>query len=360
MKTVDTYELEPGMILARDVHLMDGISRVLLLKKGTCLTIGFIDKLINMDIRSVLIADGHDDDVQISSVLTEQQKDREIGEIKKVIHNKDFKKHNLTGEDIDCLDDVSSRLVNIVLESDDLKIGISELKAHDDYTYHHSLSVAVISIAIGIGLGLEKETLRRLGLSALLHDIGKLMIDTNLMNKPGKLSEDEFYIVSRHPLFGAQYLFKHGLKDQDVIGGVKLHHERFDGTGYPYRYKGEQIPLFARIIAVADVYDALTSNRSYRKPNQTYEAFEFIMGGVGSHFDMNVVQAFAMKISPYPNGSLVKLSNGEVAIVVEENPNHPLRPVVRVINTGVVYDLGNDISLVNITLVGSVNEYSNA
>lgn len=359
MRIVETYNLESGMVLARDIYLLDGLNKVLLLKKGMTLTNKYIEKLENMRISGVFVRDGINDDVEVSSVLSEEQKEKAIDDIKEVFDKNGKRKQDIELNDIQKLDELSKEIVNIVLCSDTTKIGITELKSYDDYTYHHSLSVAVLSVAIGIGMGLDEDQLEKLGLSAILHDIGKLMIDVSLINKPYRLTPDEFITVSQHSKFGGEYLQRLNLVDADVYSGVLYHHEKLNGTGYPYGIKGKAIPLFARIIAVADVYDALTSNRPYRKPAQPFEAFEYIMGGVDSHFDFEVVQAFAKKIAPYPNGSCVHLSNGDVGIVIDTNPDFPLRPMVKSIHSGDVYKLWEDSSFINITVLGSWGEFDN-
>lgn len=185
------------------------------------------------------------------------------------------------------------------------------------------------------------------------------MVGLELINKPGRLTDEEFELVKKHTLFGGEYLKSHDLVDFDVYNGVLMHHEKYDGTGYPFGLKGENIPLFGRIIAVADVYDALTSNRSYRPAKEPSEAFEFLLGGADSHFDVNMVRAFSKKIAPYPIGSIVGLSNGDTGLVINVNPDYPLRPEVRSMIDGRMYRLWDDKEEINITVLGDLVKVEN-
>jgi len=209
----------------------------------------------------------------------------------------------------------------------------------------------VISIAIGTALDLNKNELCNLGVCGMLHDVGKVEIPIELILKPAKLTKDEYDIVKTHASLGANYIIGNKEINNEVYLGVVSHHEKFDGTGYPNGLKKEEIPLFGRIIAVADVYDALTANRAYRKPIKPFEAIEYIMGGVGTSFDYKVVKAFLKKIEPYPIGACVILSDGRRGSIVKGNNNDPLRPVVKLIgDKEEILDLHNDFNLNNIVI----------
>ncbi|MCL2578596.1 MAG: HD-GYP domain-containing protein [Oscillospiraceae bacterium] len=218
-------------------------------------------------------------------------------------------------------------------------VSVLNLKSHDDYTYHHSMSVAALTIAIGQQMGFNKETLQRLGKCAMLHDIGKISIPTELINKPSRLLPEEFATMKGHSTAGHGYLTQ-TFGDEDLLQGVVQHHERVDGSGYPYGAKKENIHPWSKIISVADVYDALTSNRSYRTASSPGDAIEFLMGGVGKDFDFDVVECFLQKVEIYPIGSKVQLSTGQLAVVY--NSENKLRPVVRVLSTGDILDLYRD------------------
>ena len=358
MKFVRNYQLKPDMVLARDLHLFDSdTNKVLLLRKGVKLAKAHISKLMSIGISGAFIRDGVGDDFELKTLLRDDEKIKAVLEIKDVFDNSLSGNAKVTDFEVQKVQDVANNLVESIMTNEGVRIGIGDLKSYDDYLYFHSLSVAVVSIAIGTEMKLPPEQLRKLGLAALLHDIGKTNISKEIINKPGTLTSAEFEEIKKHPKLGAEHLRESVLIDDDIILAVECHHERWDGSGYPYKLSGKVIPLFARIIAVADVYDALTSNRPYREPNQPNDAFEYIIGSAHVYFDGAVVDAFLRKIEPYPIGSVVRLSNGEVGIVINTFDELPLRPTVKIIKSGAVYDLQDVIRYRNLTILGLYAEY---
>lgn len=351
-------DLKINMELARDLHLFDKKSnKVKLLRKGVKLNLDYILKLKDLEIVGVYIKDGIGDDLEIKSLINDMQKVQTIYEIKNIFENCYSGGEPMTTNDVDRLQDIADNLVESVEENKNLRISIGNLKSYDDYTYHHSLSVSVIALAIGTQMGLSFEALKKLGLCALLHDIGKTDISVDIINKPGKLTEEEFIEIKTHPLRGGDYLYARQLIDKEVYEGIISHHEHWDGTGYPFGLKGEEIPLFARIISVADVYDALTSNRPYRMPNTPNDAVEYIMAGAYNQFDFDCVHAFLKRIEPYPIGSCVRLSNGKIGYIINTDDEVPLRPTVKTLDDGTVYDLERNRKLINITILGYYGEF---
>lgn len=246
------------------------------------------------------------------------------------------------------LDTVVDQLVDTLASDKKSLVNIADLKSYDDYTYHHSLSVAVLSLAIGQSLGFQSKQLKLLGRTAMLHDIGKTAIPIEIINKPARLEPEEFEKIKTHAPEGYQYLMRGHIGEKQLLEGVLHHHERFDGTGYPKGLSGADIPLLARIITVADVYDALTSNRPYREPMQPAAAVEYIMGNVGLIFDYDIVMAFLKKLELYPIGGQVELSDHRSAIVV--NNEYPMRPRVKILETGQILDLYRDRDCLSLTI----------
>jgi len=338
MTFIPTDKLKAGMVLDRDVYLFDCVtSKIIMLRSGQTLTQLYIDKFGELDILGAYIHSKEETKTIRVATTARQPIKRElkheaIASVHQVyqMFNQVAQKINVSS--INQTMNVSKQLVNSLKNNAEAKISIANLKLYDDYTYNHSLGVSILSIAIGLELGLKTQDLYDLGFCALLHDIGKMSVPIEIIAKPAKLTKEEFSIVKQHPQKGAEFFSKHNLANVRICEGVLTHHEKYDGTGYPSGLSGEDIPLFGRIISVADVYDALTSVRPYRKPSPPSEAIEYIMGSSGIAFDLMIVKAFLNKVSPYPIGSCVKLNNDEIAIIVKQNEQNPLRPVIRPIN----------------------------
>lgn len=207
-------------------------------------------------------------------------------------------------------------------------LSVARLKSHDDYTYLHSMAVCGLMISLGKTLGLNEQQLRRAGMGGLLHDVGKAAVPLDILNKPTKLTEEEFNVMRQHPIIGAQILMEADA-DEDLLDIALHHHERYDGNGYPHGLKGEQITRFARMAAVCDVYDALTSTRVYRRGWTPAEAMHNMLSWRG-HFDSHLLNSFVRTIGIYPVGSLVRLASGRVALVVKAGEKSLLRPCVHV------------------------------
>ena len=335
MTFISIRELREGMVLDRDVYLFDSrTSKVAMLRSGGVLSQSYIDKMEEIGVAGVYVHTGEDDELfeghRPRSNIQYALKQDTLNSIRTtydMINRATAEKIHVSS--IDQTIDVTRHLVDTLLQDTRIMLNIADLRLYDDFIYNHSLGVTIISIAIGLSLSLRRGELYDLALSALLHDIGKMAIPVEILSKPTRLTTEEFQIVKQHAFFGARFLMENNLVSRKICDGVLHHHERYDGTGYPSGLAGDDIPLFARIISVADVYDALTSVRPYRDPSTAPEAIEYVMGGSGKLFDIGVVKAFLKKISPYPVGSCVKLSNGKIAIVIKQNEDNPLRPVIQ-------------------------------
>lgn len=208
-------------------------------------------------------------------------------------------------------------------------LNLARLKTKDDYTYMHSVAVCALMIALGKQLGLNTNELKEAGLAGLLHDVGKMMVDEEVLNKPGKLTDDEFNIIKEHPRKGWELLKGSPEITAAVLDVCLHHHERVDGTGYSDRILGEKLTLLARMCAVCDVYDALTSNRCYKNGWEPADTIRKMAEWRNGHFDERVFQAFVKTIGIYPSGTLVRLKSGRLAIVMEQTGKSLLTPVVK-------------------------------
>lgn len=209
-------------------------------------------------------------------------------------------------------------------------ISLARLKTADDYTYMHSVAVCALMVALARQLEFDEEQTHSAGIAGLLHDLGKAVIPIEVLNKPGKLTDDEFAIVKSHPEEGHRLLLQGTGVDAVALDVVLHHHEKTDGSGYPQHLKDEQISLFAKMGAVCDVYDAITSNRPYKTGWCPAESLRKMAEWTNGHFDPKVFQAFVKSIGIYPIGSLVLLSCGRLGVVTEQGDKSLLTPRVKV------------------------------
>ena len=209
-------------------------------------------------------------------------------------------------------------------------ISLARLKTADDYTYMHSVAVCAMMVALSKQLGLDEKQTRMAGVAGLMHDLGKAAMPMDVLNKPGKLTDAEFAIIKRHPEEGHRLLLTGTDVDPMVLDVCLHHHEKTDGSGYPKGLKGDEISLFAKMGAVCDVYDAITSNRPYKAGWDPAESLRRMAEWSNGHFDTQVFQAFVKSLGIYPIGSLVKLSSGRLGVVVDQAGKSLTTPMVKV------------------------------
>jgi putative nucleotidyltransferase with HDIG domain len=223
--------------------------------------------------------------------------------------------------------------VDDVLESinrnPDALLSLARLKNADEYTYLHSVAVCALMVALGRQLGLNDAQCREAGMAGMLHDLGKAAMPQDVLNKPGKLTPEEFAIIKQHPVRGYEMLLAGADVSEGVMDVCHHHHERVDGTGYPHGLSGDGISLLARMGAVCDVYDAVTSDRPYKAGWDPAQALAQMATWKG-HFDTAVFQSFVKSVGIYPTGSLVRMRSGRLAVVLDQNPSALTKPRVKV------------------------------
>lgn len=207
-------------------------------------------------------------------------------------------------------------------------LSVARLKTHDDYTYMHSVAVCALMLSLAHQLNLDEEQTRLAGIGGLMHDLGKALISVDILNKSGKLTDDEFISVKNHPEAGAKVLNENGA-DPEVVDIALHHHEKVNGGGYPHGLVGENISFLARMSAICDVYDAVTSQRAYKKPWDPSNAIQ-AMSQWDGHFDKKIFSAFVKTVGIYPVGSLVRLSSKRLAVVIEPGKESLLKPKIKV------------------------------
>ena len=247
--------------------------------------------------------------------------------------------HNNTSTEIKKeLDGIADKIKSKLIVNTDLLSELFDVKAVDEYLFNHSLNVAVISNLIGKWMKLDKTDTDNLIISGLLYDIGKLKINSNILNKPGKLTEEEFYEMKKHPLYSHQMLSKLGYHDNTILKAVTLHHEKEDGSGYPLGISGSKIPFYAKILAVADIFDAMTSNRVYKERVSPFKVLEMFQSQTFGKLDYSIVMTFIKSFLEYYVGSDVVLSNNQTAKIISLNIFEITKPLL-ITSQGEVVDI---------------------
>lgn len=357
---VRTRQLKPGMII--DQSIVDRTGRILI-ARNTELDEYLIESLLKLGVASIYIREGEEDpeDSNVSPQTLATIEKLKVPDRAKVTLNESVKKrvsegiqylysNTASSEFSDAAQNIAGDLMKSITDNDAIAVDISTLKVSDEYTFKHSVDVATMAMVVAKKHGMSEHEVHEIGISGLLHDVGKSKIPNEILNKAGRLDEDEFAFMKQHSLFGYQILKEKDTISKEISLGVLQHHEKISGLGYPIGLSGEQICPYAKILSVVDVYDALVTERPYKKAFSQRDAIEIIMS-MTADLDISVIESFLNSIILYPVGCTVELSNGEKARVVENDPNYILRPKVVSLKTGKVYDLGKDMNCANIIIL---------
>lgn len=323
MKRVHISQIKPGSRVFRTILNDDGGT---LLAEGMVLTTNFIRRLKRLGCEYVEIDDQPYDQSISKEIITEKTKAQAVDCMKEILENINRGKT----VELDSAKQVVNCIIEDVIDKQEIMLNLVNIQSYDDYTFSHCINVTVVSVMIGLSLNYDVGRLFELGLGVFLHDLGKIFIPRDIINKITKLTDNESEIVKRHPWYGFTLLYNNPEINYISACVALQHHERYDGTGYPQQLKRSDICEFARICAIADVYDALSNNRPYRDRLPSHKVFEYLLRNIGSHFDPYILDKFIRKIAMFPEGTRVKLSDGRSGYVIGQNALYPFRPVVEI------------------------------
>jgi HD-GYP domain-containing protein (c-di-GMP phosphodiesterase class II) len=360
MRLLPTKQCQAGMRLGKGIYNEEGI---ILLGINVALTDNLISRLLQLGIDYLYIQDPNTDDVVINSPLSDKTRFKAITEIRtnfRSLMDQASSKRAVKNPTLSkSFNNVLQMIIDDLSEHKEALIMLTDINVMDNYLYNHSLNVAIIVLSLGITHGYSRNDLIALGLGAILHDVGKTKISTELLTQKRALTAEEYKEVQKHTTLGFQIL-----KDEPNIPLLSAHcafqhHERIDGSGYPRGIKNDEIHDFAKWIAIADSYDAMTNHRPYRTAMLPHEAMEILFGLTGTHYDRKKVAMFRDNVAIYPLGLTVRLNTGEKGVVTQINPNSPQRPTIRVFEEAdgrlaqPIYEI--DLSQKHTLLIESVN-----
>ena len=346
VRLIPSRKIRDGVELARDI-VAGPPGTAPLLRAGVKLSARYADLLPRAGVGSVWIEDELGADIDIAEPLTPETRAKVHKATAGALSAANTALRSGSGmprEIVESLGAVADSMVNDLLDCPEAALALDDLNAFDDYTHRHSVQVTLLGLLIARRawrtegwidfrgrrrMDRIEDRLRKLGLGLLVHDVGKLAVPPEILNKPGRLTAEEFAVMKGHPVAGVELLRPADMSPLS-LSVVRDHHERMDGSGYPEKLTGGQIQEFPRIAAVADVYDAVTSERVYKDAAPPHVGVRVIREGSGSQFCPNVVRHFRAVVMPYPVGHEVKLPDGRVGVVSAVDTDEPDSPTVRV------------------------------
>lgn len=332
MYKIQIQHAKPGTTLAKPIYLNNG---TILLGTGAELTSKYIERLMRMGIHYVYVENGHTMDVfpeeEIRSETRQQAVETVYNTMTSLMNQTVCKNRASTPQFGMEFQRVFGEILNDLTNRRDILANLSSLYSMDGYLFHHSVNVAVLAGLVGIAKGYNREQLMELGVGALLFDIGMTQLPTQLINKNAMFSDEERTLLARHTEEGFQLLRKQSNISLMSAHCALQHHERYSGCGYPRGLKEQQIIDYAQIIGLADIFDAMTSPRPYRKAFTPHEVVEYLFASGGYYFDLELVKLFLSKVAVYPISTMVELNTREIGIVTKVHPHSTHRPVIRIL-----------------------------
>ncbi len=321
----------------------------LLLAKDAVLTDQYIKRLRHANIQCIYVEDELSSGIEFESVITDELKVRSINTVKTTFKSLvERKSTTYTIQDFKGIQDIIDEMLQSIYEHRNTLYCMTELMGTDMYTYHHCAEVAILSMLVASSMGMNQNFIHKIGVGAMLHDIGKMKIEAEILNKSEKLTPEELSILRTHPKLGYDML-----KDSANISPISrqivyLHHEKLNGSGYPLGIKAEDIPVHVRIVTICDIFNAITSNRSYMNRLNADMALEILRAETVYELDREIFHHLLKIVNIYPAGTVVELTDGRMAIVIKENREVQTRPMVQVIENDtrqVIIDLMEHLTL---------------
>ena len=357
MRIVPTKLAPKDAVLAEALYTSEGR---ILVKEGVVLTPNLIEKINQNSIFSVYIQDIHSTG-EVAKLVNPVLRQKGYLLVKRIFDAASNTKKDGTPAPMsifEMMPDLSKLMEDVLYEMTgfkDKQLEYIDIKNVNSYLYSSAINVALLSVLTGWELGLSQEMIDNLFLCGVFHDIGLSMLPKEVLYKKEPLTFDDKRHILHHPTIGYEYLKDKNFLSAYVKATAYGHHEHLDGSGYPNRKSGTDIHMLTQIVGIADIFDAMTSDRPYRQALPVNEALEFLMSTASNHYDSQIVKAFIKKINPYPIGSLVKLSTGQIAVVRHVSPEMPMRPKISVINEkkdGFEYTDINLLETNTITIIG--------
>lgn len=334
------YDYSGNIVMEKDEVLNE--SNILALKRLGISSVHILDKYSHQELEDIIkpqfVKRFKDTDSKIINISSDKEIVTDKTGYRKSIH-----------QCIKTYESFINEIIDDAIQNADIINNLMSVSAYDDSTFIHSINVMLLSLVVANRLNMNKTEVKKVALNCLLHDIGKIYIPLSIINKTDKLKIEEFNIIKNHPLKGFEFLRDcTNLSSSERIACL-THHEKWDGTGYPFNKSGEEIPLYGRICCLCDVFDALTSDRAYRRGVKPNEAMEYIMGNGGMLFDYELVKIFTDAVNIYPVGTMVLLSNGYEGIV-EGLGDYNMRPSITI-----YYENGEKVNPYTLDLQDSLN-----
>lgn len=323
MRRILLKNAKENMILAKDIYSEDG---KILVASGQRLTSSMIKRLKDFGVYDIYVLDDNVGVIEVEDVITKEVKEEVFNVVNSAFNAEYINIQEITPE----IKELIGKIISQLLNQKEIILNLCDIRTIGNYTLFHSLNTTILALLVGIKLNYDYDKLLSLGMGTLLHDIGKIRIPKSILSKRGPLQEKEYEMIKMHTIIGYDILSSEYKFEQHISEIALYHHERLDGSGYPFGKTRDEIPQMAKIVAIVDVFDALVSDREFRKRLKPHMAIEYLLNSCATHFDSYIVSKFVPFISLFQIGTPVILNTREKGIVIHNNPKFPSRPIVRV------------------------------